>query len=205
MHRTIVPETLIGFARKSRTRADLDHVILCVDQSGSMAPSVVYASIFAAVMASLPVISTNLVCFDTAIIDLTEQLADPVEVLFGVQLGGGTDINAALAYCEQRIEQPAKTHLVLISDLYEGGNAKEMLARVATLKQSGVNVIALLALSDQGRPAYDANHAGAIAAMDCPVFACTPDQFPALMATALTRQDVAQWAAANDIALVRGG
>ena len=203
-HRTIVPETLIGFARKSRTRADLDQVILCVDQSGSMASSVVYASIFAAVMASLPVISTKLVCFDTAIIDLTEQLADPVEVLFGVQLGGGTDINAALAYCEDRIEQPGKTHLVLISDLYEGGNARDMLARVATLKQSGVNVIVLLALSDQGKPAYDANHAGLIAAMDCPVFACTPDQFPDLMATALSRQDIAQWAATNDIAVVRG-
>jgi Mg-chelatase subunit ChlD len=204
-YRTVVPETLIGFARKSRTRADLDHVILCVDQSGSMAASVVYASIFAAVMASLPVISTKLVCFNTTILDLTEQLADPVEVLFGVQLGAGTDINAALAYCEARIEQPTKTHLVLISDLYEGGNAKDMLARVATLKQSGVNVIVLLALSDQGKPAYDANHARLIAALDCPVFACTPDQFPELMATALTRQDIAQWAAANDIALVRGG
>jgi Mg-chelatase subunit ChlD len=203
-HRTIVPETLIGFARKSRTRADLDHVILCVDQSGSMAPSVVYASIFAAVMASLPVLSTKLVCFDTAILDLTEQLADPVEVLFGVQLGGGTDINAALAYCEDRIEQPGKTHLVLISDLFEGGNAKDMLARVATLKQSGVNVIVLLALSDQGRPAYDSNHAGLIAALDCPVMACTPDQFPGLMAAALSRQDIAQWAASNDIAVVRG-
>ena len=116
-HRTIVPETLIGFARNARTRADLDHVILCVDQSGSMAASVVYASIFAAIMASLPVISTKLVCFDTAVVDLTEQLADPVDVLFGVQLGGGTDINAALAYCERQIDQPAKTHLILISDL----------------------------------------------------------------------------------------
>ena len=204
-YRTVVPETLIGFARKTRTRADLEHVVLCVDQSGSMAASVVYASIFAAVMASLPVISTRLVCFDTSIVDLTEQLSDPVDVLFGVQLGGGTDINAALAYCEDQIEQPAKTHLVLISDLYEGGNAKDMLARVAALKQSGVNVIVLLALSDQGKPAYDANHAGLIAALDCPVFACTPDQFPELMATALTRQDIAQWAAANDIAVVRGG
>jgi Mg-chelatase subunit ChlD len=204
-HQTIVPEKLIGFARNSRTRADLDHVVLCVDQSGSMAASVVYASIFAAIMASLPAVSTKLVCFDTAIVDLTEQLADPVDVLFGVQLGGGTDINSALAYCERQIEQPAKTHLVLISDLYEGGNAKEMLARVAALKRSGVNVIVLLALSDQGRPGYDSNHAGLIAAMDCPVFACTPDQFPSLMATALARQDIAQWAAANDIAIVRGG
>jgi len=201
---TVVPETLVGFARKTRTRADLDHVMLCVDQSGSMAPSVVYASIFAAVMASLPVLSTQLVCFDTAIIDLTEDLADPVKVLFGIQLGGGTDINAALAYCQTKIEHPAKTHLVLITDLYEGGDAASMLARVTALKQSGVNVIVLLALSDDGRPSYDIRHAGAIAAMDCPVFACTPDQFPDLMATALTKQDVGQWASANGIELVRG-
>ncbi|AJC82641.1 von Willebrand factor A domain-containing CoxE-like protein (plasmid) [Rhizobium etli bv. phaseoli str. IE4803] len=201
---TIVPETLVGIARKSRTQADLDHVMLCVDQSGSMASSVVYASIFAAVMASLPVLSTKLVCFDTEIVDLTEDLADPVKVLFGVQLGGGTDINAALAYCETKIDRPNKTHLVLITDLYEGGDAGSMLARVAALKQSGVNVIVLLALSDDGRPGYDARHAGAIAAMDCPVFACTPDQFPDLMAVALTKQDIGQWASANGIGLVRG-
>lgn len=203
-YNTVVPETLVGFARKTRTRVDLDHVLLCVDQSGSMAPSVVYASIFAAVMASLPVLSTKLVCFDTSIVDLTEDLADPVQVLFGVQLGGGTDINAALAYCETKIDRPAKTHLVLITDLYEGGDADAMLARVAALKQSGVNVIVLLALSDDGRPSYDSRHAGAIAAMDCPVFACTPDQFPDLMATALTKQDIGQWASANGIELIRG-
>jgi Mg-chelatase subunit ChlD len=203
-HKTIVPESLIGHARASRTPANLDHVVLCVDQSGSMASSVVYASIFAAVMASVPGLSTKLICFDTAIVDLTEELSDPVEVLFGVQLGGGTDINAALAYCEQRIEHPSKTHLVLITDLYEGGDAKSMLARVAALKQSGVNLIVLLALSDDGHPGYQANYAEQIAAMDCPVFACTPDQFPELMAAALTRQDISQWAGARDIALVRG-
>ncbi|PDT04285.1 hypothetical protein CO666_10430 [Rhizobium chutanense] len=202
--KTVVPETLIGFARKTRTRADLDHVMLCVDQSGSMASSVVYSSIFAAVMASIPVLSTKLVCFDTAIVDLTEDLSDPVKVLFGVQLGGGTDINAALAYCETKIDRPGKTHLVLVTDLYEGGDSASMLARVAALKQSGVNVIVLLALSDDGRPSYDVRHAGAIAAMDCPVFACTPDQFPDLMATALTKQDIGQWASANGIELVRG-
>lgn len=201
---TVVPETLIGYARKARTLAELDHVVLCVDQSGSMAPSVVYSSIFAAVMASIPGLSTKLVCFDTAIVDLTEQLADPVEVLFGVQLGGGTDINAALAYCEQRIEYPLKTHLVLITDLYEGGDAVAMLQRVAALKQSGVNVIVLLALSDEGHPGYDARHAGAIAAMGCPVFACTPDQFPGLMAAALAGKNVDEWAAGLDIAMVRG-
>jgi Mg-chelatase subunit ChlD len=203
-HGTIVPETLVGHQRRSRTRANLHHVTLCVDQSGSMASSVVYSSIFAAVMASIPGIKTQLVCFDTAVVDLTEQLSDPVEVLFGVQLGGGTDIDSALAYCEQHIENPLKTHLVLISDLYEGGNAESMLARVAALKQSGVNVIVLLALSDDGHAAYDNAHAAAIAAMNCPVFACTPDQFPDLMAIALMGHDIAQWAASNEIALVRG-
>jgi Mg-chelatase subunit ChlD len=201
---SIVPETLIGHARRAKTRAELDHVVLCVDQSGSMAESVVYSSIFAAVLASVPGLSTKLVCFDTSIVDLTEQLADPVEVLFGVQLGGGTDINAALAYCEKLVENPAKTHLILITDLFEGGDAAQMLTRAAALKQKGVNLIVLLALSDSGQPSYDANHAGLIASLGCPVFACTPDQFPPLMAAALTAKDLREWAASEEIALIRG-
>jgi hypothetical protein len=204
-YRSVIPETLVGHMRQNRTRADLDHIFLCVDQSGSMATSVVYSSIFAAVMASIPGLSTKLVCFDTAIVDLTEELADPVEVLFGVQLGGGTDINAALAYCEKQIEYPSKTHFILITDLYEGGDAVAMLARAEAIKQSGVNLIVLLALSDDGQSSYDAKHASALAGMGCPVFACTPDQFPALMVCALTGRDLQAWAAAEEIALVRGG
>jgi len=203
-HRTVVPETLVGHSRHTKTRAELDHVILCVDQSGSMATSVVYSSIFAAVMASIPGLSTKLICFDTSIVDLTDQLADPVEVLFGVQLGGGTDINSALAYCDQQIENPTKTHLVLITDLYEGGDANSMLARAAAIKQCGVNLIVLLALSDAGHSAYEAKHAEAIASLGCPVFACTPDQFPSMMAAALTGKDLQSWAAEADIALIRG-
>jgi Mg-chelatase subunit ChlD len=201
-HKTIVPETLIGHGRSSR-RANLEEVILCVDQSGSMGTSVVYSSIFAAVMASIPAVTTKLVVFDTNIVDLTEELADPVEVLFSVQLGGGTDINQALAYCERLVAEPARTHLVLISDLIEGGIAEQMLARAKALVSAGVNVIVLLALNDDGRPAYDANHAAILASLGCPVFACTPHQFPELMATALKRQDIWAWAAAQDIKLVR--
>ncbi len=200
---SVIPERLVGFQRRQRRLADLDEVVLCVDQSGSMATSVVYSSIFAAVMASIPAVKTKLVCFDTAIVDLTEDLADPVQVLFGVQLGGGTDINRAIAYCEERIERPSKTHLILISDLYEGGNAAELLGRIARLVGMGVNVIALLALTDSGRPGYDPKNAEAFAALGVPVFACTPDQFPALMAAALRRQDIAAWAAAQDIKLAR--
>lgn len=201
-HRSIVPETLVGFGRMSK-RANLEEVILCVDQSGSMGTSVVYSSIFAAVMASIPAIATKLVVFDTNIVDLTPELSDPIEVLFSVQLGGGTDINGALAYCERLVAEPGRTHLVLISDLYEGGIAEQMLARCRAFVASGVNLIVLLALNDDGRPAYDAQHAVLLAALGCPVFACTPHQFPELMATALKRQDIWAWAAERDIKLVR--
>lgn len=202
--KTIVPERLVGFMRQQRRLVDLDEVVLCVDQSGSMAPSVVYASIFAAVMASLPVVTTRLVCFDTVIFDLTDELADPVEVLFGIQLGGGTDINQAVAYCAGKIERPGKAHLVLITDLYEGGNADELVERLARLVGMGVNVVVLLALSDEGRPAYDPALSARVAALGVPVFACTPDRFPDLMATALRRDDLHAWAAKEDIKLVRG-
>ncbi len=202
-HKTIVPEKLVGFMRKQRRLVDLDEVVLCVDQSGSMASSVIYASIFAAVMASLPVVRTKLVCFDTAIVDLTEELSDPVEVLFGVQLGGGTDINQAVAYCADRIERPTKSHFVLITDLYEGGNGQELLRRLAALVRSGVNVVVLLALTDQGRPGYDPAMSASVAALGIPVFACTPDLFPDMMAAALRREDIGAWAAGADIKLIR--
>ena len=202
-HGTVIPERLIGVLRRQRRIVDLDEVVLCVDQSGSMASSVIYASIFAAVMASLPVVGTRLVCFDTAILDLTDQLSDPVEVLFGVQLGGGTDINQAVAYCETRIERPGKAHLVLITDLFEGGDAQALVARLGRLIGLGVNVIVLLALTDTGWPAGNASLAGQVAALGAPVFACTPDQFPDLMACALRREDVHAWAAKADIKTVR--
>jgi hypothetical protein len=202
-YQTIIPDKLIGFMRQHRRLVDLDEVILCVDQSGSMASSVVYSSIFAAVMASIPAVKTRLVCFDTAVLDLTDELQDPVSVLFGVQLGGGTDINQAVAYCESKIERPSKTHLILISDLYEGGNKDDLKIRIANLIRQDVNVITLLALCDDGKPSYDSALAADFAAIGSPVFACTPDQFPDLMAAALKREDILGWAAENDIKAVR--
>ncbi len=202
-HRSIVPEQLVGHGRRTK-RTNLEQVILCLDQSGSMAPSVVYASIFGAVLASIPAIATRLIAFDTAVLDLSEDLADPVDLLFGVQLGGGTDINQALGYCQQQITEPARTHLILITDLYEGGDAQAMLTKAAALVASGVNLVVLLALSDEGKPASDARMAAAMAALGCPVFACTPDQFPDLMAATLRREDLHAWAASRDIAMARG-
>ncbi|MFJ5046897.1 VWA domain-containing protein [Streptomyces sp. NPDC088719] len=183
---TIVPERLIGYGRASRS-AKKD-IVLCIDQSGSMAASVVYASVFGAVLASMRTLSTRLVVFDTAVVDLTDQLDDPVDVLFGTQLGGGTDINRALAYCQSKITRPADTVVVLISDLYEGGIRDEMLKRVAAMKASGVQFVTLLALSDEGAPAYDHEHAAALGALGAPAFACTPDLFPDVMAAAIEKR-----------------
>lgn len=198
--RTIIPERRIGYGRK---RSSMQDIILCVDQSGSMATSVVYSSIFAAVLASIPAVRTSLVVFDTAVVDLTEKLQDPVEVLFGVQLGGGTDINRALQYCKQLIRTPSETIFVLISDLFEGGNNDAMLKCMASMVQSGVNAVALLALNDEGSPLYDHNNAAAFAALDVPSFACTPDLFPELMATALAKRDMHQWIAAQELIISR--
>ena len=199
-YRTIIPEVRIGYGRK---RSSLRNIILCIDQSGSMATSVVYAGIFGAVLASLPAIQTRIVVFDTEIVDLTDEAQDPVDLLFGTQLGGGTDINRALGYCQGFVRQPQDTILVLISDLYEGGNRLEMLKRVAALVNSGVQVITLLALNDEGAPMYDRKVATEFAQIDIPAFACSPDKFPDLMAAAIQRQDIGQWAAANDIVTSR--
>ncbi|MEU6037358.1 VWA domain-containing protein [Actinomadura sp. NPDC047616] len=194
-HGTVVPERLIGYGR--RDQAVKRDVVLCVDQSGSMAASVVYAGVFGAVLASMRSLRTSLVVFDTAVVDLTDQLHDPVELLFGTQLGGGTDINRALAYCQGLITRPRDTIMVLISDLYEGGVRAEMLQRVAALTAAGVQVIVLLALSDEGAPAYDRENAAALAALGVPAFACTPDLFPDLMAAAVQRRDLKEWSERN--------
>ena len=197
-YKTIIPETRIGYGRK---RISLKDVVLCLDQSGSMGTSVVYSGIFGSVMASIPAIKTKMVVFDTAVADLTEVLTDPVELLFGVQLGGGTDINAALTYCQQIITRPLDTVFVLITDLFEGGDEQGMRKRATELVAAGVQVVVLLALNDDGAPSYDHNNAQFFSSLGVPVFACTPDKFPDLMATALSKQDIGLWMDKEDLTL----
>ena len=195
-YKTIIPETLIGHGKKGQSLKD---VILLVDQSGSMATSMVYSSVFGAVMASLRSVKTHMVVFDTEVVDLTQELHDPVDLLFAAQLGGGTDINKALGYAKTLIRKPMDTILVLISDLYEGGNENDMLKKVTTIKGSGVQFITLLALDDKGAPMFDRRVAQKMAALDIPSFACTPDQFPDLMATAIKKESISQWMAREGI------
>lgn len=193
-YQTIIPETRIGYGKKRKAVRDM---ILCLDQSGSMGTSVIYSGIFGSVLASLPSLNTRMVVFDTAVVDLTDEMDDPVDLLFGVQLGGGTDINRALNYCQTQITRPNDTTLVLVTDLYEGGDERAMRKRMMDLVNSGVQLIVLLALNDDGAPFYDQRNAEFLATLGVPAFACTPDKFPDLMAAALNKQDLSLWVSEN--------
>jgi Mg-chelatase subunit ChlD len=191
-YRTVVPEVRIGSGRR---RQSMRHIVLCIDQSGSMAARVFYSAIFGAFLASLPAVSTSLIVVDTTVVDLTAQLDDPIDLLFSTRLGGGTDVNGAVGYCEQLIASPRDTIFVLVSDLYEGGVETAFLQRAAALVASGVEFVALLALSDEGAPSYNGALAAQLAALGVPAFACTPDRFPELIAAAIGRRDLRDWAA----------
>ena len=188
--RTIVPEHFYFFDRTSTTAANKWTIILDIDQSGSMGESVIYSSIISCILASMTSIKTRVVAFDTNIVDLTEKSDDPVDLLFGFQLGGGTDINKSVAYCEQFIENPSKTLFFLISDLEEGGNRAAFLRRMEEMKTSGVTVVSLLALADGGKPYYDAQMAQKIANLGIPCFGCTPQMLPTLLERALKGQSL---------------
>ena len=180
----ILPERVWFFDRASRVNRW--HVILDIDQSGSMGQSILYSSVMACVLASMSAVRTSVVAFDTQIMDLTPLCADPVDLLFGFQMGGGTDIAKSVAYCQELVESPAKTLFFLISDLDEGGNRAALLRRLEELKASGVTVVVLLAIADGGKPYYDAQTAQRVAAMDIPCFACAPEKLPELLERALT-------------------
>ncbi len=186
--KTILPERFFFFDRSNRTNNWT--VILDIDQSGSMGESVIFSSIMACILASMNAIKTRIVAFDTSITDLTEKSDDPVDLLYGIQLGGGTDINRSVAYCQQFIEQPAKTLFFLISDLDEGGSQASLLRRLEDMKASGVTVISLLAVSDSGSPYYSAHMAQRVSALGIPCFACTPQLLPQLLEAALKGHDL---------------
>jgi len=185
----LIPEKFYFFdrARKSKEWT----VILDIDQSGSMSDSVIWASVVGSIFASLPSLRTRVVVFDTEVVDLTEQCeSDPVDMLFGIQLGGGTDINKSVAYCEQFIEEPNKTIFILISDMCEGGNQAALVRRMREMREAGVKTLGLLALSDQGEPFYDERIAKQLVRDGTPCFACTPGLLPDIVEGALKGADL---------------
>ena len=157
--KAVIPERVFFFDRSSKINRW--HIILDIDQSGSMGQSIIYSSVLSCVLASMSAVKTSVVAFDTQIMDLTPLCADPVDLLFGFQMGGGTDIAKSIAYCQGLIGAPAKTMFFLISDLCDGG-----------------------------KPFYDPETARRIAAMDIPCFACAPERLPELLERCLKGQSL---------------
>ena len=185
----LIPQRFYFYERQKRNKDWT--VIIDIDQSGSMAESIIYSSVMAAVFASMPSLDTKVVAFDTQVVDMTELVQnDPVDMLFGVQLGGGTDINKSVRYCANLIENPSKTLFFLISDLYEGGVEAGLLRKLAEMKESGVTCIVLLALTDSGTPYYDRDLGKKIANIGIPSFACSPDKLPMLVEAAIKGMDL---------------
>mgnify|MGYP001067125286 FL=1 len=194
---TILPERFWFFDRTSTTAANKWTIILDVDQSGSMGESVIYSSVLSCILASMSSLRTHVVAFDTSIVDLTEKCDDPVELLYGFQLGGGTDIDKSVAYCQQFIENPAKTLFFLITDLEEGGNRAALLRRLEEMKAGGVTVLVLLALAGGGRPYCDQQMAQRVAGLGIPCFSCDPERLPELLERALRGDDLSSFAKAK--------
>lgn len=151
-------------------------VILCVDESGSMLDSVIHSAVMAGIFAKLPMLDTRLVIFDTNVVDLSQYVEDPVETLMSVQLGGGTNIAGALRYCETLIENPHRTLVVLVSDLYEGGGYQNLFSVCKGIIEGGSKLIALTALDQNANPNYDRRVAAALAELGAFVGAMTPEK-----------------------------
>lgn len=187
---TIIPENLSFFSRQQRQNQW--NIIIAMDQSGSMATSLIYGGIMGAILASIGAVETHVVAFnDTDVVDLTEHCSDPVDLLFGVQLGGAEDYWKATCYCERFMHTPAKTLYVLLADLHDTSpNTPRFIKKMEFLLESGIKAIGLLAISDQGVPSYNEKLANQLAGMGMPCFACTPDRLPELLAGVLRGSDL---------------
>lgn len=174
--RSVIVADRLRFFGRARRRLPWT-IILCVDQSGSMLSSTIYAAVMASILTALPAVDVRLIVFDTSVVDLSSEAHDPVEVLMAVQLGGGTNIAGAMQHCESLITQPTRTIFVLVSDFEEGGSVAHMLAATRRMASAKVTLLGLGALTDDAAPIYDRRMAERLADNGMTIAALTPDRF----------------------------
>jgi Mg-chelatase subunit ChlD len=180
----IVVEQVLFFSRIQRRLPW--RIILCVDQSGSMGSSVIYSAVMAGILSGLPLIDVKLVVFDTSVVDLSSHVDDPVELLMSVQLGGGTNIGQAMQYCEQLVEDPHRTIVVLISDFYEGASPRTLISSCQRLREGGVRLLGLAALDENANAGYDAQMGEMLAGVGMDIAALTPKHFAEWLAKTIS-------------------
>jgi Mg-chelatase subunit ChlD len=157
------------------------HIIVCVDQSGSMLDSAIFSAVMASIFAELPGVKTSLVLFDTNVVDLSDQVGSPVDVLLKVQLGGGTDITQALVYANGLVTEPARSIVVLITDFFEGRNDQDLVDQVRVMADAGARMIGLGALGYDARPEYNKATAGKCRKVGMDILVCTPERLAEAM------------------------
>jgi uncharacterized protein with von Willebrand factor type A (vWA) domain len=162
------------------------HIIVCVDQSGSMLESAIFSAVMASIFAELPGVKTSLVLFDTQIVDLSDKVGEPVDVLLSVQLGGGTDITRALEYCSGMVREPARTIVVLITDFYEGRSEEDLVRVVRRLADANVRMVGLGALGYDAQPQYNRHTAGRLRKEGMDILVCTPEKLAEAMGKIIT-------------------
>jgi len=180
----IVVEQVLFFSRIQRRLPW--RIVLCVDQSGSMAASVIYSAVMAGILSSLPLVDVKLVVFDTSVVDLSDNIDDPVELLMSVQLGGGTNIGQAMQYCEQLIEDPRRSIVVLISDFCEGASPTALIASCRRFREAGTKLLGLAALDENANPSYDVQMAETLAEAGMDIAALTPKYFAEWLAKTIS-------------------
>ena len=193
----IILERLVGYKKKNKAFKDL---FLLVDQSASMTDSLLYSGMTACVLAQgLKSVNIHLILFSTEIADMSDQLEDPVDLLFGLQLGGGTDIQKSLQYLESKIDTPSQSIAILISDLYEGASEKRMIERMEGLKSKGLKLVCLTAITDKKKTSFNKKLASVITNMDIPCLACSPNLLPDFFNCLFDGRDLTNWAKANKL------
>jgi Mg-chelatase subunit ChlD len=160
-------------------------VIMAVDCSGSMMDSVIHSAVMAGIFKGLPSVNMRLLAFDTTVVDLSEAIDDPAELLMSVQLGGGTDIARAMRTCASLVENPTRTVVVVVTDFFEGGSAADLLSTIRKLRGEGVRVLGLAALDAEAKPTYDRQIAEACADAGAEIAAMTPKHLAEWLARVL--------------------
>ncbi|OHV03393.1 VWA domain-containing protein [Mycobacterium talmoniae] len=175
------------FLSRTQRHTERWRIVLLVDQSGSMVDSVIHSAVLASCLWQLPGMDTSLAAFDTSVVDLTSEVTDPVELLMKVQLGGGTDIAAAVGWAQQRLASPHRSIVVVISDFFEGGSARLLVRRVKELVAGGTTVLGLAALDRDANPSYNRELAAELVAAGAEVAAMTPGELASWLAEQVRR------------------
>jgi len=157
------------------------HILVVVDQSGSMLDSAIFSTVMASIFYELPSVRTSMVLFSTEVLDISDQVGQPVDVLMKIQLGGGTDITKGLQYTHQLVREPARSIVVLITDFYEGRPEKDLIKQVREMSESGIRMIGLGALGYDARPEYNKTTAGKLRKVGMDILVCTPEKLAQCM------------------------